>query len=70
MIRLTLILSDRRWKVENIIVVALLATNEAIERVKKYYGDGVQFFVGDIQALDSNGRITPGVGDMGDRLYF
>ncbi|KAH0333938.1 uracil phosphoribosyltransferase, partial [Aureobasidium melanogenum] len=62
--------SLKRWKVENIIVVALLATNEAIERVKKHYGDGVQFFVGDIQALDSNGRITPGVGDMGDRLYF
>ncbi|KAG9734325.1 uracil phosphoribosyltransferase, partial [Aureobasidium melanogenum] len=62
--------SLKRWKVENIIVVALLATNEAIERVKKHYGDGVQFFVGDIQALDTNGRITPGVGDMGDRLYF
>lgn len=60
----------RRWKVENIIVVALLATHEALDRVKKYHGDSVRFFVADIQSLDANGRVTPGVGDMGDRLYF
>jgi uracil phosphoribosyltransferase len=65
-----LILRDRQWKVENIIVVALLATHEALDRVKKYHGDSVRFFVGDIQSLDENGRVTPGVGDMGDRLYF
>jgi uracil phosphoribosyltransferase len=65
-----LILHDRQWKVENIIVVALLATHEALDRVKKYHGDSVRFFVGDIQSLDENGRVIPGVGDMGDRLYF
>jgi len=65
-----LILIYRRWKVETIIVVALLATHEALDRVKKYYGDSVRFFVGEIQSLDENGRVTPGVGDMGDRLYF
>jgi uracil phosphoribosyltransferase len=64
-----LIPHDRQWKVENIIVVALLATHEALNRVKKYHGDSVRFFVGDIQSLDENGRVTPGVGDMGDRLY-
>jgi uracil phosphoribosyltransferase len=64
-----LIPHDRQWKVENIIVVALLATHEALDRVKKYHGDSVRFFVGDIQSLDENGRVTPGVGDMGDRLY-
>ncbi|THY36893.1 hypothetical protein D6D01_00070 [Aureobasidium pullulans] len=62
--------SLKRWKVENILVVALLATHEALDRVKKYHGDSVRFFVGDIQKLDANGRVTPGVGDMGDRLYF
>lgn len=65
-----LIILQRRWNVENIIVVALLATHEALDRVKKYHGDSVRFFVGDIQSLDANGRVTPGVGDMGDRLYF
>lgn len=65
-----LIFWHRRWKVENIVVVALLATHEALDRVKKYHGDSVRFFVGDVQSLDANGRVTPGVGDMGDRLYL
>lgn len=62
--------SARRWGIENIIVVSLLATNEALERIQKVHPSGVQFFVGDVQELSSTGRVVPGVGDMGDRLYF
>ncbi|CZT21473.1 related to Putative uracil phosphoribosyltransferase urg2 [Ramularia collo-cygni] len=62
--------SLKRWGIEKIIVVALLATNEAIERITKVHPTGVQFFVGDVQELSPAGKVVPGVGDMGDRLYF
>ena len=68
-----MVLADRfarRWKVENIIVVSLLVTNEGIQRIEKLYPNTVRFVVGDVQELDENGRVKPGVGDMGDRLYF
>lgn len=60
----------RQWKVENIIVIALIITKEAIERISKIHPSGVQFYVGRVQELDENARVTPGVGDMGDRLYL
>jgi uracil phosphoribosyltransferase len=64
-----LIILDRQRKVQNITVVAVLATHEALDRAKKYHGDSVRFFVGNVRSLDANGRVTPCVGDMGDILY-
>lgn len=64
-----LVILDRQRRVQNITVVAVLATHEALDRVEKYHGDSVRFFVGDVRSLDANGRVTPGVGDMGDILY-
>ncbi|THX18760.1 hypothetical protein D6D17_01901, partial [Aureobasidium pullulans] len=40
--------SLKQWKVENIIVIALIITKEAIERISKIHTTGVQFYVGSI----------------------
>lgn len=52
-----------------IIFIALIATQKGLDRAAKVWPGKVRFFVGAIEELDETGHITPGVGDIGDRLF-
>jgi uracil phosphoribosyltransferase len=55
--------------VGEIIFIALIATQKGLDRAAKVWPGKVRFFVGAIEELDETGHITPGVGDIGDRLF-
>jgi uracil phosphoribosyltransferase len=48
----------------------LIATKEGLERAAAVWPGKVKFYVAAIEELDGTGHITPGVGDIGDRLFF
>ncbi|KAG0645157.1 uracil phosphoribosyltransferase [Hyphodiscus hymeniophilus] len=58
------------WGVGQITFIALIATEQGLERAAKVWPGKVNFFVGAIKGLDGTGHITSGVGDIGDRLYL
>lgn len=49
--------------------IALIATNEGLKRAAAIWPGKVKFYVAAIEDLDTTGHITPGVGDIGDRLF-
>ncbi|KAL5113554.1 hypothetical protein ACEQ8H_008563 [Pleosporales sp. CAS-2024a] len=59
------------WGVASIIVVAVLATTEGLARACAEWQDGVDVWVGACDdAVDDQGMIKPGLGDIGDRLFL
>lgn len=61
----------RDWGVKRILVVAVLATKEGLEKACREWEEGVEVWVGGCDAeVDEKGMIKPGLGDIGDRLYL
>ena len=60
----------RDWGVKRIVVCCVLASHQGLEKVSQVWGDGVQIWVGAVDAeTDNKGMIKPGLGDVGDRLF-
>lgn len=62
----------RDWGVGRIIVCAVLASREGLEKVSEVWkGEGkVEIWVGGCDGeVDGKGMIRPGLGDVGDRLF-
>lgn len=58
------------WGVETVNFISLLSSTAGITRVAKEWPDHTTFFVGSLDpGLDSQSFISPGVGDIGDRLF-
>ncbi|TQB67703.1 hypothetical protein MPDQ_004925 [Monascus purpureus] len=58
------------WGVETVNFISLLSSTAGITRVAKEWPDHTTFFVGSVDPeLDSQSFISPGVGDIGDRLF-
>jgi uracil phosphoribosyltransferase len=47
----------------------MIATKMGLEKADAAWPGKTKFVVGSIQEIDSTGYITPGVGDIGDRLF-
>ncbi|RDW71028.1 PRTase-like protein [Coleophoma cylindrospora] len=60
----------KEWGVGEITMIALIATQQGLERAAKAWPGKVKFYVGAIEELDDTAHITPGVGDIGDRLFL
>lgn len=59
----------KKWGVEKIHVICVVASEEGINSIAKTHPD-VQITVGTIdKELTKDGQICPGIGDAGDRLY-
>ncbi|KAH8722429.1 uracil phosphoribosyltransferase-domain-containing protein [Phaeosphaeriaceae sp. PMI808] len=59
------------WGVKQIIVVAVLATEEGLRKACEEWEEGVQVWVGGCDKdVDEKGMIKPGLGDIGDRLFL
>ena len=60
----------REWGVSRIIVVSVLGSENGLERAASEWEDGVEIWVGGVDKnLNERGMITPGLGDIGDRLF-
>ncbi|KAF7596845.1 hypothetical protein BBP40_012445 [Aspergillus hancockii] len=58
------------WGVENITLFSLLGSRVGLNKVASVWPEGTEIFVGAIdEGLDERGYITPGLGDIGDRLF-
>lgn len=62
----------REWGVGKIIVVSVLGSHQGVSRAAtESGGEGIELFVGAVdEELARNGMLTPGVGDIGDRLFL
>ena len=61
----------RDWGVSRIVTISVLGTVDGLQRAAELWPEGVQMWVGGIDAeTDANGMIKPGLGDMGDRLFL
>ena len=59
----------RDWGVKRIIVLAVLASKDGIEKLAKAYPE-VSFFVAGVDdSLTADGKLSPGLGDAGDRIF-
>ncbi|CAO2655453.1 Nn.00g105170.m01.CDS01 [Neocucurbitaria sp. VM-36] len=59
------------WGVKRIIVCAILATEEGLQRACGEWEEGVEVWVGGCDKdVDAKGMIKPGLGDIGDRLFL
>ncbi|KAI4728597.1 uracil phosphoribosyltransferase-like protein [Aureobasidium sp. EXF-10728] len=59
------------WGVKRIVVCSVLASQEGLEKVSGVWEEGVQIWVGAVDAgTDEKGMIKPGLGDVGDRLFL
>lgn len=57
------------WGVKNIIVLAVLASEEGLNKLAKAYPN-VSFFVAGVDnKLTADGKLSPGLGDAGDRIF-
>jgi uracil phosphoribosyltransferase len=58
-----------RWGAKRIVVVAVIAAKEGIEKLLALHPK-LEIFVGALdETLTSEGMIFPGIGDAGDRLF-
>ena len=59
----------REWGVENVNFISILASAQGITKVAQE-SPSTKFIVGAIDPeLDNRSFISPGIGDVGDRLY-
>lgn len=60
----------REWGVGQIVMVAVIASRQGLERAAAHW-EGVEIWVGGMdEEVDGNGMIKPGLGDIGDRLFL
>ncbi|MCJ1308971.1 hypothetical protein MMC25_002626 [Agyrium rufum] len=60
----------REWGVSKVVVMSVLGTVEGVRRAAGEWPEGTQIYVGGLDPeVDGKGMITPGVGDIGDRLF-
>lgn len=58
------------WGVKRIIVVNVLAAAEGLVRAAEEWPEATEFFVGAVDTELTDGKmISPGLGDVGDRLF-
>jgi len=59
------------WGVKRIVICSVLASHEGLEKVSRVWQEGVEIWVGAVDAgTDAKGMIKPGLGDVGDRLFL
>ncbi len=59
------------WGVEKIIVLAVLGATEGVVKAATEWQDGTEIWLGGLdEKVDENRMITPGLGDIGDRLFL
>ena len=60
------------WGVNQVILISVLGSNEGVRRAAEENGsEFVEIWVGDLdQQVNERGMITPGLGDVGDRLFL
>ncbi len=60
------------WGVPRIISISVLASEEGLRRAAEAWPEGVELWVGGVDAgeTDERGMIKPGLGDIGDRLFL
>ena len=57
------------WGAKNVIVLAVLASKDGIEKLAKAYPK-VSFFLGGVdETVTPGGKLSPGLGDAGDRIF-
>lgn len=56
-------------KISNIIVIAIVASKEALEAIKKKHPDLIIYVAAIDEKLNDKGYIVPGLGDAGDRIF-
>ena len=55
---------------QRIIVIAVLGAEHGVERAAKEWPEATEVFLGGLdKQVDARGMITPGMGDVGDRLF-
>ena len=60
----------RQWGAKHITFLSILASPEGVKAVAESWPEGLDLVVGHVdEGVDAKGYITPGIGDMGDRLY-
>ncbi|KAL3417720.1 uracil phosphoribosyltransferase [Phlyctema vagabunda] len=61
----------REWGVQRIIVVAILGAVDGLQRAANEWPEGVEIWVAAVdEKVNEKGMITPGLGDVGDRLFL
>jgi uracil phosphoribosyltransferase len=61
----------REWGVKRIIVIAVLGALPGVLRAAEEWEEGVEIWVAGLDGqVDDRGMITPGLGDVGDRLFL
>jgi uracil phosphoribosyltransferase len=56
--------------VDRITFVSMLTSQQGLENAANVWPEATDFVVGAIDpSLDATGYITPGIGDIGDRLF-
>ena len=59
------------WGVEKIIVLAVLGAKEGVLKAANEWPEGTQMWLAGLDdSVDGKGMITPGLGDIGDRLFM
>ncbi|KAM0801944.1 uracil phosphoribosyltransferase-domain-containing protein [Usnea florida] len=60
------------WGVKQVILISVLGSNEGVRRAAEENGsESVEIWVGDLdKQVNQRGMITPGLGDVGDRLFL
>lgn len=59
------------WGVEKIIVLAVLGAKEGVLKAANEWPEGTEIWCAGLDdVVDGKGMITPGLGDIGDRLFM
>ncbi|RQM06346.1 hypothetical protein DH86_00001145 [Scytalidium sp. 3C] len=61
----------KEWGVQRVIVIAVLGALPGLIRAANEWPEGVEIFVAGMdEKVTDRGMITPGLGDVGDRLFL
>lgn len=61
----------REWGAKRVIVLAVVAAEEGLNRVAAEWPEGTDIWVAGVDKdLTKSGMLKPGVGDIGDRLFL
>lgn len=61
----------REWGVKKVIVLAVLGATVGLKHAASEWPEATEIWVGGVdEEITDEGMISPGVGDMGDRLYL
>lgn len=61
----------KEWGVERVILISILAARVGVTKAAEEWPEGTEVWVGAVDdELNDRGMITPGLGDIGDRLFL